>query len=261
MPRRVTSARGNKNGTEVKNDTEIKVHLLNSNKKYIVVKNFSKKWLKSKKKYRAWLSSLNAGFNLFILSAVSFLDPTKNSSRKQLNLVNKLNRHDMYIISDKEWDYETTKLRNKLETLLPQSFSSHDCFLGAHLDFPFFSVMVETMPFKERERIYVRGKQFSWAQLRTQTVSSNVLYIHPLYLSFTVFSKRFHPLYLISLQQHSLNHVLYTQIPILKIFLNFIFLYVRIYHTLKYIVHILVLLNRLFKVVKWMEDRLEKLYI
>jgi hypothetical protein len=56
-----------------------------------------------------------------------------------------------------------------------------------------------------------------------QTVSSNVLYIHPLYLSFTVFSKRFHPLYLISLQQHPLNHVLYTQIPTLKTFFNFIF--------------------------------------
>jgi hypothetical protein len=95
----------------------------------------------------------------------------------------------------------------------------------------------------------------------SKAVSSNVLYIHPLYLSFAVSSKRFHPLYLISLQQRPLNHVLYTQIPILKTFLNFIFLYIRIYHTLKCIVHILVLLNRLFKVVKWIEDRLEKLYI
>jgi hypothetical protein len=40
-------------------------------------------------------------------------------------------------------------------------------------------------------------------------VSSNVLYIHPLYPSFTVFSKRFHLLYLLSLQQCPLNHVLY----------------------------------------------------
>jgi hypothetical protein len=40
-----------------------------------------------------------------------------------------------------------------------------------------------------------------------------------------------------------------------------IFLYIRICHSLKCIVHILVLLNRLFKVFKWIEDRLEKLYI
>jgi hypothetical protein len=56
-----------------------------------------------------------------------------------------------------------------------------------------------------------------------ETVSNNVLYIHPLYLSFTVSSKRFQHLYLISLQQRPLNHVLYTQILILKIFFNFIF--------------------------------------
>jgi hypothetical protein len=84
----------------------------------------------------------------------------------------------------------------------------------------------------------------------------NVLYIHPLYLSFTVSSKRFHPLYLISLQQRPL----YSNTHIKDIF-KFYFLYIRIYHTLKCIVHILVLLNRLFKVVKWIEDRLEKLYI
>jgi hypothetical protein len=35
----------------------------------------------------------------------------------------------------------------------------------------------------------------------------------------------------------------------------------RICHTLKSILHILVLLNRLFKVFKWIDDRLEKLYI
>jgi hypothetical protein len=40
-------------------------------------------------------------------------------------------------------------------------------------------------------------------------VSSNVLYIYPLYPSFTVFSKRFHPLYLNPLKKRSLNHVLY----------------------------------------------------
>jgi hypothetical protein len=37
-------------------------------------------------------------------------------------------------------------------------------------------------------------------------------------------------------------------------------LYIRICHTLKYIVHILVLLDRLFKVFKWIEDCLEKPY-
>jgi hypothetical protein len=67
------------------------------------------------------------------------------------------------------------------------------------------------------------GTCWSTPNILTKTVSSNVLYIHPLYLSFTVSSKRFHPLYLISLQQRSLNHVLYTQIPILKTFFNFIF--------------------------------------
>jgi hypothetical protein len=56
-----------------------------------------------------------------------------------------------------------------------------------------------------------------------KVVSSNVLYIHPLYPSFTVSSKRFHPLYLLYLQQRPLNHVLYTQISILEIFFIFIF--------------------------------------
>jgi hypothetical protein len=56
-----------------------------------------------------------------------------------------------------------------------------------------------------------------------KTVSSNVLYIHHLYPSFTISSKRFHPLYLLPLQQRPLNHVLYTQISILEIFFIFIF--------------------------------------
>jgi hypothetical protein len=56
---------------------------------------------------------------------------------------------------------------------------------------------------------------------RIQTVSSNVLYIHLLYPSFTVFSKRFYPLYLLPLQQRPLNHVPYMQIPILEIFFIF----------------------------------------
>jgi hypothetical protein len=59
--------------------------------------------------------------------------------------------------------------------------------------------------------------------LMPKAVSSNVLYIHPLYPSFTVFSKRFHPLYLLPLQQYPLNYVLYTQIPILETFFIFIF--------------------------------------
>jgi hypothetical protein len=56
-----------------------------------------------------------------------------------------------------------------------------------------------------------------------ETVSNNILYIHPLYMSFTVFFKRLHSLYLLPLQQHPLNHVFYTQISILEtfLFLNF----------------------------------------
>jgi hypothetical protein len=100
---------------------------------------------------------------------------------------------------------------------------------------------------------------WGWMQIHhvyAKAVSSNILYIHPLYPSFIVSSKRFYPLYLLPLQQRSL----YSNIYIRDIF-YFYFLYIRIYHTVKYIVHILVLLNRLFKVFKWIEDRLEKLYI
>jgi hypothetical protein len=68
-----------------------------------------------------------------------------------------------------------------------------------------------------------------------------------------------HAVYILPLQQRPLNHVLYTQISILEIF--FYFLYICICRTLKYVVHILVLLNRLFKVFKWMNDCLEELYI
>jgi hypothetical protein len=57
----------------------------------------------------------------------------------------------------------------------------------------------------------------------SEAVFSNVLYIHPLYPSFTVSSKRFHPLYLLPLQQRPLNYVLYTQISILETFFIFIF--------------------------------------
>jgi hypothetical protein len=71
---------------------------------------------------------------------------------------------------------------------------------------------------------YHKSEVFCFGQaneVKDQTVSNNVLYIHPLYLSFTVSFKIFHPLYLLPLQQQSLNHVLYTQIPILEIFLKF----------------------------------------
>jgi hypothetical protein len=102
------------------------------------------------------------------------------------------------------------------------------------------------------EIVYVHHVHLSFMCIIYFPFSSNVLYIHPLYPPFTVFSKRFHPLYLFPLQQHPLNHILYTQISILETFFIFYFLYIRIYHTLKYIVHILVLLNRLFKVFKWM---------
>jgi hypothetical protein len=36
------------------------------------------------------------------------------------------------------------------------------------------------------------------------TVSSNIIYIHPLYTSFTIYTKRFHPIYLLHFQQHPL---------------------------------------------------------
>jgi hypothetical protein len=70
-----------------------------------------------------------------------------------------------------------------------------------------------------------------------KVVSSNVLYIHPLYLSFTVSSKRLHPLYLIPLQQRPLNHILYTQIPILETFL-FLFFWTYIFVILSNVLYI-----------------------
>jgi hypothetical protein len=76
--------------------------------------------------------------------------------------------------------------------------------------------------------IYI-GRVYAKSLERVLTFSNNVLYIYPLYLSFTASSKILHPLYLISLQQRSLNHVLYTQIPILQIFLFFLFFYIRIF--------------------------------
>jgi hypothetical protein len=76
------------------------------------------------------------------------------------------------------------------------------------------------------------------------TMSSiSIIYIRSLQFSL----KDFIPLYLLPLQQRPPNHVLYTQIPILETFLIF---YIRICHTFKCIVHILVLLNRLFKIFK-----------
>jgi hypothetical protein len=69
------------------------------------------------------------------------------------------------------------------------------------------------------------------------TVSSNILYIHPLYPLFTVFFKRFHALYILSLQQHTLNHVLYTQIPILETFFIFYF-FTYVFVTLSNVLYI-----------------------
>jgi hypothetical protein len=58
----------------------------------------------------------------------------------------------------------------------------------------------------------------------------------------------------------SKSRPLYSNIYIGDIF-YFYFLYIRICHTLKCIIYIFVLLNWLFKVFKWIEDRLEKFYI
>jgi hypothetical protein len=57
----------------------------------------------------------------------------------------------------------------------------------------------------------------------------------------------------------SISHPLYINTYIKDIF-YFKFLYIHICHTLKCIVHILVLLNLLFKVLKWIEWR-EELYV
>jgi hypothetical protein len=95
----------------------------------------------------------------------------------------------------------------------------------------------------------------------SEAVSSNVLYIYPLYPSFTVsFKKISFSISPSSSTTSSKSRPLYSNIYIRDIF-YFYFLYICICHTLKYIVHISVLLNRLFKVFKWIEDRLEKLYI
>jgi hypothetical protein len=80
-----------------------------------------------------------------------------------------------------------------------------------------------------------------------------------------------HVIYILSLQSLLKNFILYiffspttsseSRLHILETLLIFNFLYIRIYHTLKYIIHILVLVNQLVKVFKWIENRLEKLYI
>jgi hypothetical protein len=67
-----------------------------------------------------------------------------------------------------------------------------------------------------------------------KAVSSNVLYIHLLYLSFTVSSKTFYPLYLNPLQQHPLNYILYTQIHILEIFLFLFFVHTYLSYSQMY---------------------------
>jgi hypothetical protein len=59
-----------------------------------------------------------------------------------------------------------------------------------------------------------------------KVVFSNVIYIHLLYLLFTVFSKRFDSLYLLTL-----HNVLYIQITILKTFLFLFFVHTYLYCT------------------------------
>jgi hypothetical protein len=88
---------------------------------------------------------------------------------------------------------------------------------------------------------------------RTRTVSNNVFYVYPY---FTFFYKRFFILYISFLSNNVINHILYKQILILETFF-----YIRICHILKCIIHILVLLNQLFKVFKCKNNCLEKLYI
>jgi hypothetical protein len=82
-----------------------------------------------------------------------------------------------------------------------------------------------------------------------KSVSSNILYIHSLYPLFIVSSKRFHHLFPSSPTTSSKSCSLYSNVYIKDIFI-FIFLYKRICHTLKCIIHILILLNQLFKVFK-----------
>src|SRR5205809_163301 len=83
---------------------------------------------------------------------------------------------------------------------------------------------------------------------QSKTDSTNILYITSSIPYFTDSSKRFSPLYLIPLQQRLLYLVLYTsKIRIRDVFCSEFF-YVRIYHTLKYHVHVLFSLNLLFKI-------------
>ena len=73
----------------------------------------------------------------------------------------------------------------------------------------------------------------------SKTVSTSRPLYPLLYLSFTDSSKRFPPLYLIPLQHHPLYLVLYTSKIHIRDVFCFRFLYIRIYHTFKYHVHIL----------------------
>jgi hypothetical protein len=66
-----------------------------------------------------------------------------------------------------------------------------------------------------------------------KTVSSNVLYIHPLYPSFTVFSKRLHLLYLLSLQQRPL----YVNTYIKDIFNFLIFVHTYLSYSQMYCIY------------------------
>jgi hypothetical protein len=81
---------------------------------------------------------------------------------------------------------------------------------------------------------------------RVQPISNHRSLYPSLYPSFIEFSTRFSLLYLISLQQHFLNLVLYTLNPILETY--FVPIFVRTYLSyLKCYGHILFLFNSVFK--------------
>jgi hypothetical protein len=75
---------------------------------------------------------------------------------------------------------------------------------------------------------------YAWLVCYTGLLSLSMSYIFIIYIRHLQFSsKKIHSLYFLPLQQRSLNHVIYTQIPILKTFFYFYFLYICICHTLK----------------------------
>jgi hypothetical protein len=95
-----------------------------------------------------------------------------------------------------------------------------------------------------------RGNVPENMRLSPATSSIFILYFRHLQSSL----KDFIP-YICFVSKTSFESCHYTQIPILETFFifYFLFLYIRICHTRKCIVHILVLLNWLFKIFKWIE--------